>query len=83
MKIRPIPGMVVAACAVAIALAPVARAADTTVHPVAQQQIQPAPMTCNWTRAGSMCTSPGNAELNDAPPFVNNYPMYGFFPWIL
>ncbi|MFV1365344.1 hypothetical protein AAHH97_18155 [Mycolicibacterium elephantis] len=53
------------------------------MQPVAQQQIQPAPMTCNWTRAGSVCTSPGNAELNDAPPFVNNYPMYGFVPWIL
>ncbi|MEW2482459.1 hypothetical protein AB0876_22995 [Mycobacterium sp. NPDC049093] len=51
--------------------------------PAAVQHIQPAPQTCNFTNAGSVCVSPGNAQINDAPPFVNNFPMYGSFPWIL
>lgn len=83
MRFRPIAGIAVAAGAVAIAFAPVAQAADTTVQPVAQQQIEPAPMTCTSTRASSVCVSPGNAQINTAPPFVRNFPMYGYFPWIL
>ncbi|WP_267888349.1 hypothetical protein [Mycolicibacterium fortuitum] len=35
------------------------------------------------TNVGSECISPGNAQINDAPPFVNTFPMYGNFPWIL
>ena len=41
------------------------------------------PQTCTTTQAGSMCQSPGNVQINDAPPFVDNFPMYGYFPWIL
>ncbi len=83
MMFKPIAGLAVAAGAISIALAPVAQAAQTTAQPVAHQQIEPAPMTCTSTRASSVCVSPGNAQINDAPPFVDNFPMYGFFPWIL
>lgn len=79
--LKSIVGLVIAA--VAIALAPVAQAAEPAIQPVAQQQIEPAPMKCTSTRASSVCVSPGNAQINDAPPFVNNYPMYGLYPWIL
>ena len=39
--------------------------------------------SCTSTRASSVCSSPGNVQINDAPPFVMNFPMYGYFPWIL
>lgn len=82
MKLRPIAGLVMAGSALAIVMAPVAQAAQPTVQPVSQH-IKQAPMKCTSTNAGSECVSPGNAQINDAPPFVDNYPMYGFMPWIL
>lgn len=63
--------------------APVAEAAASSVQLVGNQQIQPSPMKCTTTRVASICMSPGNAQINDSPPFVANYPMYGYFPWIL
>ena len=82
MMIRPVAGLFAAASAVAIAMAPIAHAAEPTAQPVAQH-IAPAPMKCTSTNVGSECVSPGNAQINDAPPFVDNFPMYGYFPWIL
>jgi hypothetical protein len=34
------------------------------------------------TCSGSVCQSPGNVEINDAPPPVQYYP-YGTMPWLL
>ncbi|MGV9800179.1 hypothetical protein ACWDTP_19245 [Mycobacterium sp. NPDC003449] len=83
MKIRLVTAIVPAAGAVAIALAPIAQAAPVAATPIASQHIAPAPQTCTSTAAGSECMSPGNAQINDSPPFVDNFPMYGAFPWIL
>ncbi|HYR14886.1 MAG TPA: hypothetical protein VEQ67_11800 [Mycobacterium sp.] len=47
----------------AIAAAPVA-AADTG-------------QSCSADGSGSICQSPGNAQINDAPPPVNFYPYGG------
>ncbi|HZN84448.1 MAG TPA: hypothetical protein VFC01_32865 [Mycobacterium sp.] len=52
-----------AAAAVAIFAAPVA-AADTG-------------QTCSGNGSGTICQSPGNAQINDAPPPVNFYPYGG------
>jgi hypothetical protein len=82
MRIRHIAALLTAGTAAAIGLAPIAQAAPITAQPVAQH-IAPAPQTCTTTNVGSMCTSPGNAQINDSPPFVDNFPMYGAFPWIL
>jgi hypothetical protein len=71
-----------AGSAVAVALAPIAQAAVPQVRSVGEH-IAPAPQKCTTVNAGSECISPGNAQINDAPPFVANYPMYGAFPWIL
>ena len=51
------------AAAVAIFAAPVA-AADTG-------------QSCSAEGSGSICQSPGNAQINDAPPPVNFYPYGG------
>lgn len=73
----------VAASVIAAPLAGATVGAPTAGVPTAIQHIKPAPQTCNSTNAGSVCVSPGNAQINDAPPFVDNFPMYGYFPWIL
>jgi hypothetical protein len=78
MRISPVAAFWAACAAASIILAPIAQAAPPT-----GQQIKPAPQTCTTTNVGSTCISPGNAQINDAPPFVNNFPMYGTFPWIL
>ena len=52
-----------AATAVGIMAAPVA-AADTG-------------QTCSADGSGTVCQSPGNAQINDAPPPVNFYPYGG------
>lgn len=78
MRILSSTLLAAAGAAVSIILAPLAGAA-----PAGVQHIEPAPQTCTTTNAGSECISPGNAQLNDAPPFVDNFPMYGAFPWIL
>jgi hypothetical protein len=57
-----------AAAAVAIIAAPIAAAAPS--GPPAQQ-------SCGPTGSGSICQSPGNVQINDAPPPVNFYPYGG------
>jgi hypothetical protein len=52
-----------AAAAVAILAAPIA-AADTG-------------QSCSQAGSGTICQSPGNAQINDAPPPVNYYPYGG------
>jgi hypothetical protein len=58
-----------AAAAVAISAAPIASAA--TVDPGAVQQ------SCGQSGTGTICESPGNAQINDSPPPVNFYPYGG------
>jgi hypothetical protein len=58
-----------AAAATAIIAAPIAAAAAT--GPGATQQ------SCTPTGSGSVCQSPGNAEINDSPPPVGFYPYGG------
>jgi hypothetical protein len=82
MKIRPIAALLIAGAAASVALAPIAQAASIAAQPAAQH-IAPVPQTCTTTNTGSECISPGNAQINDAPPFVDNFPMYGALPWIL
>lgn len=83
MKFRSIAATLIAGAALSVGLAPIAEAAPITAVPAASQHIAPAPQTCTSTATGSECMSPGNAQINDAPPFVDNFPMYGAFPWIL
>ncbi|MDT5334285.1 MAG: hypothetical protein QOF31_5582 [Mycobacterium sp.] len=52
-----------AAAAAAILAAPIA-AADTG-------------QSCSASGSGTICQSPGNAQINDAPPPVNYYPYGG------
>jgi hypothetical protein len=59
--ITPLFGTAVAA--VAILAAPIA-AADTG-------------QSCSADGSGTICQSPGNAQINDAPPPVNYYPYGG------
>lgn len=61
--VAPLVGL--AAVAVAIAAAPIA-AAD----PGPTQQ-------CAGTGQGTICQSPGNAQINDAPPPVSFFPYGG------
>ena len=61
--LAPLLGM--GAVAVAIAAAPIAAAA-----PASTQQ-------CAQSGQGTMCQSPGNVQINDAPPPVSFYPYGG------
>jgi hypothetical protein len=65
------PLLAAGVAAVAILAAPTAAAALT-----------PLQKTCVATDAGSTCQSPGNVEINNAPPGVSFYP-YGAMPWLL
>jgi len=58
-----------AAAAAAIIAAPIAAAAST--GPGAIQQ------SCSTSGSGTVCQSPGNAEINDSPPPVGYYPYGG------
>jgi hypothetical protein len=58
-----------AAAAAAIIAAPIAAAAST--GPGAIQQ------SCGPSGSGTVCQSPGNAEINDSPPPVSYYPYGG------
>lgn len=58
-----------AAAAVAIVAAPLASAAAP--GPGAPQQ------SCGQSGTGTVCESPGNVQLNDAPPAVGFYPYGG------
>jgi len=67
------PMLGAAAVAAAIFAAPIASAAPgATHHPPAQ----PA-QSCSGSGAGTICQSPGNAQINDAPPPVQFYPYGG------
>jgi hypothetical protein len=59
------------AVAVAIAAAPIAAAApDTAPTPNTGQQ-------CTGSGPGTVCRSPGNVQINDAPSPVSFYPYGG------
>ena len=62
------------AAAIAIAAAPMATAAPTTAAPT------PMPQSCSATGAGTECQSPGNVEIQDAPPPVSFSPYGGYGP---
>ena len=62
--IAPLVGA--AAAAAAIAVAPLAAAAPGPSLP-----------NCTPSGAGSVCQSPGNVQINDAPPPVAFYPYGG------
>lgn len=55
-----------AAAAAAIAVAPTAAAAPGLSQP-----------NCTANGVGSVCQSPGNVQINDAPPPVSFYPYGG------
>ena len=57
---------------VAVTAAPIAAAApaQAPVNPPAQQ-------SCATSGPGTVCQSPGNAQINDAPPPVSFYPYGG------
>lgn len=76
MRISLISALGAVGVALSVIAAPLAGA--TT----AGQHIKP-PQNCTTVSAGSQCTSPGNVQINDAPPLVQNFPMYGSFPWVL
>jgi hypothetical protein len=59
-----------AAAGVAIIVAPIAAAA-APAGPGAVQQ------SCGQSGSGTICQSPGNAQINDAPPPVSYYPYGG------
>jgi len=68
------PLAAVAAAAAVIATAPVAAADTTPAHSTA---VATAPQQ-NCTSLGgtqTQCQSPGNVEINDAPPQVNYFPL--------
>jgi hypothetical protein len=55
---------------VAIIVAPIAAAAAPAA-PAAVQQ------SCGQSGSGTICQSPGNAQINDSPPPVSYYPYGG------
>jgi hypothetical protein len=57
-----------AAAAVAITAAPMAAAASTVTDPS---------QSCGMSGSGTVCESPGNVQINDAPPAANFYPYGG------
>ncbi|MCW2731815.1 MAG: hypothetical protein JWR13_2631 [Mycobacterium sp.] len=62
------PLLVAGAAVVAVSAAPIAAAAP--VNPPAQQ-------SCATSGPGTLCQSPGNVQINDAPPPVSFYPYGG------
>jgi hypothetical protein len=67
--ITPLLGGV--AVAAAIAAAPIATAAAPAPGPAPVQQ------SCSASGSGTICQSPGNAQINDAPPPVQFFPYGG------
>ena len=59
-----------AAAAVAISAAPIASAASNPASTSTQQ-------SCSSSGPGTVCQSPGNVQINDAPPPVQFYPYGG------
>jgi hypothetical protein len=60
------------AVAAAICAAPIA-SADPATQPPGQQQQQ----SCGGSGPATICQSPGNVQINDAPPPVQFYPYGG------
>jgi hypothetical protein len=60
-----------AAVAAAISAAPIASAAAGGQAPSQPQQ------SCAGAGSGTVCQSPGNVQINDAPPPVQFYPYGG------
>jgi hypothetical protein len=60
-----------AAVAAAVSAAPIAGAAPTTQTPAQPQG------SCSGNGSGTICQSPGNVQINDAPPPVQFYPYGG------
>jgi hypothetical protein len=60
-----------AAVAAAISAAPIASAAPGTQAPAQPQQ------SCASSGSGTVCQSPGNVQINNAPPPVQFYPYGG------
>jgi hypothetical protein len=66
------PMLAAAAVATAVAVVPLATAAsDSGSAPAAPQQ------SCAGSGLGTLCQSPGNVQINDAPPPVQFYPYGG------
>ena len=59
-----------AAVAAAISAAPIASAAPSAAPAPSQQ-------TCTGSGNGTVCQSPGNVQINDAPPPAQFYPYGG------
>jgi hypothetical protein len=71
MKLSYVTSLLGAAAAgVAIIVAPIAAAAAPAA-PAAVQQ------SCGQSGSGTICQSPGNAQINDSPPPVSYYPYGG------
>jgi len=66
------PLLVAGAAVVAVTAAPIAAAApaQAPVNPPAQQ-------SCATSGPGTVCQSPGNVQINNAPPPVSFYPYGG------
>ena len=60
-----------AAVAAAVSAAPIASAAPGAQSPATPQQ------SCTGSGSGTICQSPGNAQINDAPPPVQFFPYGG------
>ena len=58
------------AAALAIAAAPIASAAPSPAATTTQQ-------SCSGSGPGTVCQSPGNVQINDAPPPVQYFPYGG------
>ena len=65
------PALGAAGTAVAIVAAPTAAAAPAPAPAPPQQQ------SCATSGAGTVCQSPGNVQINDAPPPVQFFPYGG------
>jgi hypothetical protein len=66
------PMLGAAAVAAAILAAPIASAAPSTQAPAPQQH-----QSCAGSGSATVCQSPGNVQINDAPPPVQFYPYGG------
>ena len=69
------PALGAAAAAVAIVAAPTAAAAPAAAAPAPAPA--PAQQSCAGSGAGTVCQSPGNVQINDAPPPVQFFPYGG------
>jgi hypothetical protein len=65
------PLVAAAAVAAAVSAAPIAAAAPSTQAPAQPQE------SCGASGSGTICQSPGNVQINDAPPPVQFYPYGG------